>query len=125
MPKKVLVIEDSAIVRNVHSTLLKSAGFEVSEAENNYVALEKAFETEFDLIVVDINTPKMDGYTFCKEIRAQKKYRNVSIMVVSTESAPEDKMKGLKAGADLYLVKPVKTAVFLENAKMLVKQSVK
>jgi two-component system chemotaxis response regulator CheY len=81
--------------------------------------LEKALESTFDLIVVDINTPKMDGFTFCKEIRSYSNYKDVAIMVVSTEADPEDKLKGLKAGANLYLVKPIKTDEFIENARLL------
>ncbi len=119
MAKKVLVTEDSPIVLNVHSTLLKSAGYEVTEAENNYVAMEKALAENFDLMVIDINTPKMDGYSFCKEIRAQPKYKDVPIMAVTTESDPDDKVRGLEAGANLFLVKPVKTDDFIEQAKKL------
>ncbi len=119
MAKKVLVTEDSPIVLNVHSTLLKSAGYEVTEAENNYVAMEKALADNFDLMVIDINTPKMDGYSFCKEIRAQPKYKDVPIMVVTTEADPDDKVRGLEAGANLFLVKPVKTDDFIEQANKL------
>ena len=119
MAKKVLVTEDSPIVLNVHSTLLKSAGYDVTEAENNMIALEKALAEDFDLIVLDINTPKMDGYTFCKEIRAQPKYKNVPIMAITTESDPEDKVKGLEAGANLFLVKPVKSDEFIAQANKL------
>ena len=119
MAKKVLVTEDSPIVLNIHSTLLKSAGYEVTEAENNYVAMEKALADNFDLMVVDINTPKMDGYSFCKEIRAQPKYKDIPIMVVTTESDPDDKVRGLEAGANLFLVKPVKTDDFIAQANKL------
>ncbi len=119
MAKKVLVTEDSPIVLNVHSTLLKSAGYDVTGVENNYVALEKALAEDFDLMVIDINTPKMDGYTFCKEIRSHDKYKDVPIMVITTESDPEDKVKGLESGADLFLVKPVKTEEFIQNANKL------
>jgi two-component system, chemotaxis family, chemotaxis protein CheY len=119
MAKKVLITEDSPIVLNVHSTLLKSVGYDVSEAEDNLIALEKAKSEDFDLIVLDINTPKMDGYTFCKEIRALPKYKDVPILVITTESDPEDKVKGLEAGADLFLVKPVKTEDFIAYAKKL------
>lgn len=118
-PKRVLVIEDSAIVRNVHSTLLKSAGFDVDEAENNYVALEKALASYYHLIIVDINTPKMDGYTFCEEIRKHDDYKDVPIIVVTTEADPEDRLRALKAGASLFIVKPVQTDEFIENARML------
>ena len=119
MAKKVLVTEDSPIVLNVHSTLLKSVGYDVVEAEDNLIALEKAKAEDFDLIVLDINTPKLDGYTFCKKIRALPNYKDVPILVITTESDPEDKVKGLEAGADLFLVKPVKTEDFIAYANKL------
>lgn len=119
MTANILVIDDSPIVRNLHSVMLKSAGYEVVEAENGYDALEKAMSNDFDLMVVDINMPKMDGYTFCTEIRAGVKNKDVPLLIVSTESEAEDKMKGFKAGANLYLVKPVKAEVLVENVKML------
>ena len=123
MSYNVLVIDDSPIVRNLHSVMLKSVNFDVTEAENGYDALEKALNADFDLMVVDINMPKMDGFTFCKEIRANQRHKDVPIIIISTESEAEDKMKGFKAGANLYLVKPVKADVLIENAKMLVDQS--
>jgi len=119
MSQKVLVIDDSPIVRNLHSVMLKSAGFLVEEAENGYEALEKALQAHFDLMVVDVNMPKMDGFTFCKEIRKSEVHKDVPIIIVSTEAEAEDKMKGFQAGANLYLVKPVKAEQLIENARML------
>ncbi|OGH00062.1 MAG: two-component system response regulator [Candidatus Lambdaproteobacteria bacterium RIFOXYD1_FULL_56_27] len=119
MAQKVLVIDDSPIVRNLHSVMLKSAGYIVAEAENGYDGLEKAMSTHYDLMVVDINMPKMDGFTFCREIRSSEEHKNVPIIIVSTEAEAEDKMQGFKAGANLYLVKPVKADQLIQNAKML------
>ncbi len=119
---KILVVDDSPIVRNLHSVMLKSAGFEVTEAENGYDALEKSHKDQFDLMVVDINMPKMDGFTFCKEIRATEAHQNTPIIIVSTEAEADDKMQGFKAGANLYLVKPVKQEELIENTKMLLQQ---
>ena len=121
MAKKILVIDDSTIVRNVHSVILKIAGFKVVEAVNGAEAYEKALAEDMDLMVVDINTPEMDGYTFCEKIRKNAKYKNVPIMIVSIESEQEDKIKGFKAGANLFLVKPVKSDEFLENVNLLLK----
>ncbi|MGK0289453.1 MAG: two-component system chemotaxis response regulator CheY [bacterium] len=118
---KVLVVDDSAIVRNLHTFMLKSAGFEVTEAVNGYDALEKLLSTNFDLIVADINMPKMDGYTLCEEIRKNDVHKDAPIIIISTESEAEDKIKGFNAGANLYLVKPVKAEDLIENAKMLLK----
>ncbi len=122
MPKKILIIDDSPIVRNLHSVMLKSAGFETVDAENGFDALEKAMKSDFDLMIVDINMPKMDGFAFCKEVRASEKYKDIPLLIVSTESEAEDKMKGFKAGANLYLVKPVKAEELIENVKLLLNQ---
>ncbi len=119
MPKKILIIDDSPIVRNLHTVMLKSAGFETEDAENGFDALEKSMKSNFDLMIVDINMPKMDGFTFCKEIRASEKYKDIPLLIISTESEAEDKMKGFKAGANLYLVKPVKADVLIENVRLL------
>ena len=119
MSKKVLVIDDSPIVRNLHSVMLKTAGFEVSEAENGFDGLEKAMQSRYDLMVVDVNMTKMDGFTFCREMRASEEHKDVPIIIVSTEAEAEDKMQGFRAGANLYLVKPVKAEQLIENAKML------
>lgn len=122
MTAKILVIDDSPIVRNLHSVMLKTAGYDVIEAENGYDALEKAMSHDFNLMVVDINMPKMDGYAFCQEIRSGSKNNDIPLLIVSTESEAEDKIKGFKAGANLYLVKPVKAEVLIENVKMLLSQ---
>lgn len=118
----VLVVDDSPIVRNLHSVMLKSAGFSVTEAENGYDALEKVHQGKFDLMVVDINMPKMDGYAFCREVRQTDSHKDCPIIIISTESEAEDKMQGFKAGANLYLVKPVKQEELIENANMLIQQ---
>ena len=116
----VLVVDDSPIVRNLHTVMLKSAGYEVVEAENGYDALEKVHQGSFDLMVVDINMPKMDGYTFCQEVRKTDSHMDCPIIIISTEAEAEDKMQGFKAGANLYLVKPVKQDELIQNASMLI-----
>ena len=121
MPKRILVIDDSPIVCNLHSVMLKSAGYFTEIAENGFDALEKALKSDFDLMIVDINMPKMDGFEFCREIRKTDKYRDIPLLIVSTESEAEDKMKGFKAGANLYLIKPVNPNVLIENISLLLK----
>lgn len=119
MAKKILIMDDSKIVRNVHANILKTAGFEVIEAKDGAEAYGKAMFESIDLMVVDINIPGMDGYTFCEKIRENIKYHDIPIIIVSTESEQEDKMKGFKAGANLFLVKPVKSNELIDNVNML------
>ncbi len=118
MKKRVLVIDDAATVREYHCSILKEAGFETEEAVNGLEALEKALKNPFDLYIVDINMPKMDGYSFLKELRTQK-IPQVPAIMVSTEAEEKDRESAFKAGANLYLVKPVTPEILLRYVKIL------
>jgi len=119
MPKKILVVDDSEIVRNLHSFIFKSMGYEVVNAANGYEALEKLYQDEFDLIATDVNMPKMDGILLVKEVRKEDKYKNIPIIMISTESEAKDKQLGFNAGANVYIVKPVNEDTLKMNTKML------
>jgi len=120
MSNRILVVDDSQTVRTLLSFILKSNGFNVESAINGVDALEKIYKDEFDLVVCDINMPKMDGLTLIKVLRLQDIYRELPIIVVSTEESDEDKQKGMEAGANVYLVKPTEPTSLLENIKMLI-----
>ena len=104
--QKILIVDDSQLVRNFHSYIVKEAGFAVTTALDGADALEKCFRDRFDLILTDINMQGMDGYEFIRRIRQDDQYDNVPIIIISTEGAENDKLKGLAAGANLYLLKP-------------------
>jgi len=120
MPRKILVVDDSETVRSLISFILKSDGFQVETAINGVEALERVYKDEYDLIVCDVNMPKMDGLTFIKILRFQEMYREIPpIIVVTTEESEEDKQKALEAGANVYLVKPTDPNKLLANIHML------
>ena len=119
MPKKILVVDDSEIVRNLHSFIFKSMGYDVIDASNGYEALEKLYQDEFDLIATDVNMPKMDGIMLVKEIRKEERYKDIPIIIISTESEAKDKQIGFSAGANIYIVKPVNEDTLIMNTKML------
>lgn len=104
---RVLVVDDAATVRLYHSQLLGSAGFDVSEAANGLEAVEAALTGEFDLYVIDINMPKMDGYTCVRTLRGATVGTDAPIMMISTEDRACDADRAYAVGANLYLVKPV------------------
>jgi len=106
--KKVLIIDDAVTVRMYHRQLLEALDFEVSEAENGVEALEKALEESFNLFLVDVNMPKMDGYRFLAESRKIPELQTIPAIMISTEESEHDKEKAYLAGANFYLVKPVK-----------------
>jgi two-component system, chemotaxis family, chemotaxis protein CheY len=117
--KKILIVDDSRLVLSLHANILKKLGFECSTAENGAIALEACLNEQFDLILTDINMPKMDGYEFTKKVRAAKGYEDVPIIMISTEQEARDKTQGIEAGANVYIVKPVEATDLGMQIRML------
>lgn len=118
VPKRILVIDDAATVRMYHRSILEGAGFEVGEAINGIEALEKVLQAPYDLYLVDINMPKLDGYGFLRELRSRDLPQAPAIMI-STESQAQDKSKAYIAGANYYLTKPIKPQELLATSRLL------
>ncbi|MDY7090160.1 MAG: response regulator [Actinomycetota bacterium] len=116
---KVLVVDDAATVRLYHTKLLGDAGFEVAEAANGLEAVEAAMSTAFDLFVVDVNMPKMNGYTCVETLRSETVGTPAPILMISTEDRSGDADRAYAAGANLYLVKPVDAERLARVARML------
>jgi len=115
----VLVVDDAATVRMYHTKLLGDAGFGVQEAANGLEAVEAALHTPFDLFVVDVNMPKMDGYACVSTLRSETVGTAAPVLMISTEDGPGDADRAYAAGANLYLVKPVAAARLVRVASML------
>jgi two-component system chemotaxis response regulator CheY len=116
---KVLVVDDAATVRLYHRTLLDEAGFDVAEAANGLEAVEAALSTAFDLFVIDVNMPKMDGYACVGTLRSETVGTPAPILMISTEDRPGDADRAYAAGANLYLIKPVDAERLARVARML------
>lgn len=116
---RILVVDDATTVRMYYRDVLEEAGFAVEEAVNGFEGLEKAVAESFDLILVDVNMPKMDGYTFLRQGRTMPELQAVPAVMISTESAAEDRERAYAAGANLYLVKPVRPDVLTEVATVM------
>jgi two-component system chemotaxis response regulator CheY len=116
---KVLVVDDAATVRLYHTKLLGDAGFEVAEAANGLEAVEAALGVPFDLFVVDVNMPKMNGYACVETLRGETVGTAAPIVMISTEDRPGDADRAYAAGANLYLVKPVMAERLVRIARML------
>jgi two-component system chemotaxis response regulator CheY len=115
----VLVVDDAATVRAYHQAILTAAGFAVAEAANGYEALELTLAERFDLLVVDVNMPVMDGYTLVEEVRRGTAHPEVPIIMVSTEREPRDSDEAYRRGANLYLVKPADPEQLVLTARLL------
>ncbi|WP_342607036.1 response regulator [Vibrio tritonius] len=105
--KKVMVVDDASTVRMYHKALLDEIGAFVIEAANGIEALERALEQKVDLFLVDINMPKMDGFTLVKELRSREDLADIPVIMISTEAQEDDQVKAIDVGVNLYLVKPV------------------
>ncbi|RRD71542.1 MULTISPECIES: response regulator [unclassified Desulfovibrio] len=120
MKKHILIVDDSKTIRNLVAFVLKGEGFKVSTAEDGQDAIEKLYNLEaVDLIVSDVNMPRMDGFSFIKHIRAQEAYKDTPIIVLSTEGQEKDIQLGMSLGANLYMVKPAQPEKMVRNIKML------
>lgn len=119
MNKKILIIDDAATVRLYHRKIFQDGGFETDEAVNGLEALEKAVNHDYDLFLVDVNMPKMDGYTFLREYRARTDRKQVPALMVSTQSERRDAADAFRAGANYYLVKPARPVDLMIAARLL------
>jgi two-component system chemotaxis response regulator CheY len=117
--KRILIVDDAATVRMYHRSILEALGYAVEEAVNGIEALEKSLQQPFELYLVDVNMPKLDGYGFLRELRAQDIVQAPAIMV-STEAEGRDQVQAFAAGANAYLVKPVKPEQLRIHVKLLV-----
>ncbi|RFC62506.1 response regulator [Fulvimarina endophytica] len=109
MSKTILVVDDSASVRQMVGMTLKQAGYSVVEASDGREALDKATSSPVDAVITDLNMPVMDGLTFIREYRATPSSNGVPIVFLTTESDAGIKAQAKEAGATGWMVKPFKT----------------
>lgn len=105
-PPRILAVDDSASMRQMVAFALTSAGFEVVEAEDGVVALEKAKKEKFSAVVADVNMPNIDGITLIRHLRQLPEYKFTPLLMLTTEAGLEKKQEGKAAGATGWLVKP-------------------
>jgi two-component system, chemotaxis family, chemotaxis protein CheY len=117
---RILVVDDSSLVRLYYRGALELAGFAVEQAINGIEAMEKVLAGPFDLVIVDVNMPKMDGFSFLRDLRrVRSDVATLPALVVSTEASEQDVVDGRAAGANFYLVKPVSQAELLRHIAVL------
>ena len=102
-PKQILVVDDEPRYLRLLEANLRTEGYEVVTAADGVEALEAFSARQFDLLLLDVLMPRLDGFAVCQRIRA---YSNVPIMILTAKGEEQDRVKGLDLGADDYLVKP-------------------
>ncbi|MEG1288140.1 MAG: response regulator transcription factor [Bacilli bacterium] len=116
---KVLVVDDEKLIRDVIKEYLKLENFDAFEAENGLEAIELVKNEDFDIIIMDIMMPKMDGYTACKEIKAIK---NIPFIMLSARGEEYDKLIGFELGIDDYVTKPFSPKELIARIKAVTKR---
>jgi len=112
--KTILTVDDSRMMREMLLMVLNGAGFNVVQAEDGQEGLSVLADAAPDVIITDINMPKLDGYGFIEGVRADERYRAVPILVLSTESSAEKKGRARDAGATGWIVKPFQAETLIE-----------
>jgi len=117
---RVLVVDDSSLVRLYYRDVLEKSGFDVDQAMNGVEAMERVLAQPFDLLIVDVNMPKMDGFSFLRELRRSKsEAAALPALIITTEAGREDAEEARAVGANFYLVKPVSEADLRNHVAVL------
>ena len=122
MKTRILLVEDEEHLAEVIKLNLELEGYEVEVADNGTVAIKKALEQRFNLIVLDVMLPEVDGFEVCEKIRLEG--NETPILFLTAKDSGQDKIHGLKLGADDYLVKPFRTGELLARMRSLLRSSV-
>ena len=117
---RILVVDDEVNIRRVVREYAEFEGYEVAEAENGMEAVEMVKSEDFDLIVMDIMMPKLDGFSTCKEI---KKYKTIPVIMLSARGEEYDKLFGFELGIDDYVVKPFSPKELMARIKAVLKRN--
>lgn len=119
MMSKLLIVDDEVNIRAVVREYAEFEEYEVDEAENGMEAVEKCRQNNYDLIIMDVMMPKLDGYSASKEI---KKHKNIPIIMLSARGEEYDKLFGFEIGVDDYVVKPFSPKELMARVKAVLKR---
>ncbi|MBQ8827178.1 MAG: response regulator transcription factor [Oscillospiraceae bacterium] len=117
---RILIVDDEKMIRNVVREYAEFEGYETAEAEDGMEAVEMCRKEDFDMIVMDIMMPRLDGYSAIKEIR---KTKQIPVIMLSARGEEYDKLFGFEIGVDDYVVKPFSPKELLARIKAVLKRS--
>ncbi|MBA4372719.1 MAG: hybrid sensor histidine kinase/response regulator [Thermodesulfovibrio sp.] len=102
---RILVVDDSVNTREIEKNILESYGYQVTLAGDGLEALETAAQSHYDLVITDVEMPRLDGFSLTERLRSDSSYQDVPIIIVTSREKDEDKKRGISVGADAYIVK--------------------
>lgn len=115
--QSVLIVDDEPMARTLLRLMLVRAGFHVSEAEDGFDALEKVRKNQPDVILLDVMMPGMDGFAVCETLRNETATAELPIIMLSAKTDLDSINKGLRAGATIYLTKPISPEELTQHVK--------
>lgn len=114
MQKKILVVDDDELVLLALEELLRPKGYIVETVDSGQKALDLAKKESFDLVILDIVMPEVSGYEVCKKLRMLEGGEDIPIIMLTAKNSDEDREKGIEAGANLFLSKPISPEKLVE-----------
>ncbi|GBE01312.1 hypothetical protein BMS3Bbin06_01565 [bacterium BMS3Bbin06] len=122
--KRILIVEDSDSTRSMIRTMVEDLGEEylVFDTGNGFEALKLLPTEDFNMIITDINMPDINGLELINFIKTNPRYRDIPLIIVSTERSEEDRNRGLALGADAYITKPFKPEELQETVKQIIQK---
>jgi len=117
MDKRIMTVDDSASIRMMVGFTLREAGYDVVEAADGQEALEKLDDEQVQMVIADVNMPRMDGIELVTRLRSHPRYKFTPIIMLTTESLDSKKEEGRDAGATGWIIKPFNPKQLLEVVK--------
>jgi two-component system, OmpR family, alkaline phosphatase synthesis response regulator PhoP len=122
---KILIVDDEQSIIEFIEYNLQSAGYQTLTAQNGIQAIQLAKLSKPDLILLDVNMPKKDGYQTCKELRTMPEMNGTIIVFLTANAREDQEIKGLDSGADDYIIKPIKPNLLLSRLKSSLRNKIK
>ena len=120
--KKILVVDDEEKIRLIIKKYAEFEGYEITEASNGMEAIESCKNADFDLIILDVMMPELDGFSACKEI---KKIKDIPIIMLSARGEEYDRIHGFESGVDDYVVKPFSPKELMLRVNVVISRNIK
>lgn len=117
--KKILIIEDEKDFISAIAALLEAEGYEISLANDGMEGLQKAKAAQYDLIIMDVMMPKMDGYKLCRMLKFDTKYKKTPVIMLTAKSQDQDRLTAEQCGSDAYILKSQNPDILISKIKQL------
>lgn len=119
--KKILIVEDDQHIRKLFNILVRKDGIDIDEAVEGNEALEKLHANRYDLVILDIMMPNVDGFSILKDMRERPETAQVPVIVVTAKTEDKDLMKGYSLGANYYITKPFEPQDLIHSIELILK----